>query len=62
MAEAEELLTTIGEWQERVVRLDRNQRQSKMKERMLGRNTAHPGGNAQPRGGGSYGGREGKIT
>ena len=24
LAEAEELLTTIGEWQERVVRLDRN--------------------------------------
>jgi len=62
LAEAEELLTTIGEWQERAVRLDRNQRQSKMKERMLGRNTARPGGNAQPRGGGSYGGREGQIT
>jgi len=26
LAEAEELLSTIGEWQERVVRLDRNQR------------------------------------
>jgi len=26
LAEAEELPTTIGEWQERVVRLDRNQR------------------------------------
>jgi len=28
LAEAEELPSTIGEWQERVVRLDRNQRQS----------------------------------
>ena len=46
LAEAEEPLTTIGEWQERAVRLDRNQRQSRAKERMLGRNTAHPGGNA----------------
>ena len=26
LVEAEELLTTIGEWQERAVRLDRNQR------------------------------------
>ena len=26
LAEAEELLTTIGKWQERAVRLDRNQR------------------------------------
>jgi len=62
LAEAEELLTTIGEWQERAVRLDRNQRQSKMKERMLERNMACTGENAQPRGGGSYGGREGQIT
>jgi len=29
---------------------------------MLERNTAHPGGNAQPRGGGSYRGRRGQIT
>jgi len=62
LAEAEELPTTIGEWQERAVRLDRNQRQSRMEERMLGRNAAHPGGNAQPRGGGSYGERGGQIT
>jgi len=62
LAEAEELLTTIGEWQERAVRLDRNQRQSRMEERMLGKNVAHPGGNAQPRGGGLYGGRGGQIT
>jgi len=65
LAEVEELPTTIGEWQERAVRLDRNQRQSRMEERMLGRNAAHPGGNAQPRGayeGGSYGGRGGQIT
>ena len=29
---------------------------------MLGRNAARLGGNAQPRGGGSYGGRGGQIT
>jgi len=57
LAEAEEPPTTIGEWQERAVRLDRNQRQSRIEERMLGRNAACPGGNAQPRGGGSYEGR-----
>ena len=61
LAEAEELLTTIGKWQERAVRLDRNQRQSRMEERMLERNVVCPEGNAQPRGGGSYGGREGQI-
>ena len=43
MAEAEELPTTIGEQQERAVRLDRNQRQSRAEERVLGRNTACPG-------------------
>ena len=62
MAEAEEPPTTIGEWQERAVRLDRNQRQSRVEERMLGRNAVHPGENAQPRGGGLYGGRGGQIT
>jgi len=62
LAEAEEPPTTIGEWQERAVRLDRNQRQSRAKERVLGRNAVCPGGNVQPRGGGSYGGREGQIT
>jgi len=62
LAEAEELPTTIGEWQERVVRLDRNQRQSRAEERMLGRNAVCPEGNVQPRGGGSYGGRGGQIT
>ena len=62
LAEVEELPTTIGEWQERAVRLDRNQRQSRAEERMLERNAVHPGGNAQPRGGGSYGGRGGQIT
>jgi len=62
LAEAEELPTTIGEWQERAVRLDRNQRQSRAEERMLERNAVHPGGNAQPRRGGSYGGRGGQIT
>jgi len=43
------------------VRLDRNQRQSRVEERVLERNTACPGGNAQPRGGGSYGGKGGQI-
>jgi len=62
LAEAEELPTTIGEWQERVVRLDRNQRQSRIEERMLGRNVACLEGNVQPRGGGSYRGRGGQIT
>jgi len=60
LAEAEELPTTIGEWQERAVRLDRNQRQSRTEKRVLGRNAAHPGENAQPRGR-SYGGRGGHI-
>jgi len=62
LAEAEEPPTTIGEWQERAVRLDRNQRQSRAEERVLGRNVACPGGNTQPRIGGSYGGRGGQIT
>ena len=62
LAEAEELPTTIGEWQERAVRLDRNQRQSRAEERVLGRNAVCPGGNIQPRGGGSYGGKGGQIT
>jgi len=64
LAEAEKPLSTIGEWQERAVRLDKNQRQSRVEERMLGRNAVCPGGNAQPRGGyggGSYGGRGGQI-
>ena len=61
LVEAEEPPTTIGEWQERVVRLDRNQRQSRAEERVLGRNTACPEENAQPREGGSYGGRGGQI-
>jgi len=56
LAEAEEPLATIGEWQERVVRLDRNQRQSRAEKRMLERNAVCPEGNAQPKGG-SYGGR-----
>jgi len=62
LAEAEEPPTTIGEWQERVERLDRNQKQSRIEERMLGRNVVCPGENVQPRGGGSYGGREEQIT
>jgi len=47
-----------------VVSLDRNQRQSRAEERVLGRNAVYPGGNAQPRGGvgeGSYRGRGGQI-
>ena len=54
----------IEEWQERAVKLDRNQRQSKAEERMLGRNMAYPSENAQQKGGfsgGSYGKREGQI-
>ena len=61
LAEAEEPPTTIGEWQERAVRLDRNQRQSRAEERVLGRNIAYLEGNAQPREGRSYGGRGGQI-
>ena len=64
LAEAEIPPSTIEEWQERAVRLDRNQRQSRVEKRMLGRNVAHPQGNAQPRGsfgGGSYRGRGGQI-
>jgi len=47
------------------VRLDRNQRQSRAEERILGRNVACPGGNIQQRGGyegGLYGGRGEQIT
>ena len=64
LAKAEEPPTTITEWQEREVRLDRNQRQSRAEKRMLGRNAVRLGGNAQPRGGlggGLYRGREGQI-
>jgi len=46
LAKAEEPPTTIGEWQERAVRLDKNQRQSRAEERVLGRNVAHLRGNA----------------
>ena len=35
LAKAKEPPTTIGEWQERVVRLDRNQRQSRTEERII---------------------------
>ena len=44
------------------MRLDRNQRQSRTEERVLGKNAVYPGRNAQPRGGGLYGGRGGQIT
>jgi len=65
LTKAKEPLTTIGEWQERAVRLDRNQRQSRAEERMLERNIVCPEGNAQPREGyreGSYGRRGEQIT
>ena len=45
-----------------MVRLNRNQRQSRVEERVLKRNVAYPGENAQPREEGSYGGRERQIT
>ena len=45
-----------------MVRLDRNQRQSRAEEKVLGRNAVCPGENAQPRGGGLYGRRGGQIT
>jgi len=66
LAEAESPPTTIGEWQERAVQLDKNQRQSRAEERLLGRNTAYLGGNIQPREGGyrerSYRGKGEQIT
>jgi len=40
LVKAKSLPTTIGEWQERAVRLDRNQRQSRTEKRLLERNTA----------------------
>ena len=49
LAEVEEPPTTIGEWQKRAIRLDRNQRQSRTEEKVLERNAACPGGNTQPR-------------
>ena len=45
LVEAEEPPTTIGEWQERAVRLDKNQRQSRIEEKMLGRNVVCLEGN-----------------
>jgi len=65
LAETENPLSTIEEWQERAVRLDRNQRQSRAKERILGRNAVHLQRNVQPRGGFSgelYKEREGQIV
>jgi len=46
LAKAKEPLTTIEEWQERAVKLDRNQRQSRAEKRILGRNIVCPEGNA----------------
>jgi len=55
LAEAEMPPTTIEQWQERVVQLDHNMRQSRGEERILGErggNAAHPAmGNAQQPGG-----------
>ena len=65
LVEAKSSLCTIEEQQERVVRLDRNQRQSRAEKRILGKNVAHPSGNAQQRegfGGGSYRGRREQIV
>ena len=55
----------IEEWQKRVVRLDRNQRQSRAEEKILGRNVAHLQENVQSKRGfgeGLYRGREGQIV
>ena len=41
LVETENLSSTIEEWQERTVKLDRNQRQSRAEKRMLERNAAH---------------------
>ena len=64
LAEIESPSSTIEEWQERVVKLDRNQRQSRAKERILERNTVCLQGNIQPRRGigeGSYKRKGGQI-
>ena len=64
LTEVENPLSTIEEQQERVVRLDRNQRQSRVEERILERNTVHLQRNVQSRGGfskESYRRREGQI-
>jgi len=45
LAEAENSSSTIEKWQERAIRLDRNQRQSRGKKRVLERNTMHLQGN-----------------
>ena len=43
------------------MQLDKNQRQSRVEKRLLGKNTACLLGNVQPRGGGLYGGRGGQV-
>jgi len=45
LAEAENSSSTIEKWQERAIRLDRNQRQSRGKKRVLERNAMHLQGN-----------------
>ena len=42
LVEAENPPSTIEEWQERAVRLDQSQRQSRAEERILGRNVVYP--------------------
>ena len=59
LAEMESPPSTIEEQQERAVRLDRNQRQSRAEERILERNTVCPQGNVQPREG--FGGERDHI-
>ena len=64
LAEAKSPPSSIKEQQERLVRLDRNQRQSRVEERMLERNTMCPLRNIQQRGGfgeGLYEERGGQI-
>ena len=57
LIEAESPPSSIEEWQKRLVRLNRNQRQSRAEKRMLGRNMVHLLKNTQQRerfGKGSY--------
>ena len=61
LAKAKSPPITIEEWQERLVWLDRNQRQSRAEEKLLERNAAYPLENVQPRGEGLYKGRRGQV-
>ena len=46
LAETKSPSSSIEEWQERLVRLDRNQRQSRTEKRILEKNIVYPLGNA----------------